>query len=98
VLPLLGPSTERDALGLVVDALLDPWAFVLPGHEARGVTIARWGGRLADRALYADVIDANVIRTEDPYAQARLLYLQARRYHLGIATEEDVYDPYDLLD
>jgi phospholipid-binding lipoprotein MlaA len=98
VLPVLGPSTQRDALGAVVDALLNPWDFAVPAHEARAVSAARWAGRFAGRAEYADLIDANVMQTADPYAQARLLYLQARRYHLGIQTEDDSFDPYDFLD
>ena len=98
VLPVLGPSTERDTLGMVVDALINPWDFVLTPAESRGVSAVRWLGRFANRAEYADLIDANVIQTADPYAQARLLYLQARRYHLGIQTEDDSFDPYDFLD
>lgn len=98
VLPLLGPSTERDAVGMVVDALLNPWDFAVPARTSRAITAIRWAGRLADRAEYADLIDANVMRTEDPYAQARLLYLQARRHHLGVETEDDSFDPYDFLD
>lgn len=98
VLPVLGPSTERDMLGIVVDAAINPWGFAVPRHEARAVSALRWAGRFAGRAEYADLLDANVIRTADPYAQARLLYLQARRYHLGIQTEDDSFDPYDFLD
>ncbi len=97
VLPLLGPSTERDALGFVVDAILDPWGFALPERHARTISAARWLGRFAEQAEYADVIDANVLRSEDPYAQARLLYLQMRRHHLGITTEDDIFDPYDEI-
>jgi phospholipid-binding lipoprotein MlaA len=98
VLPVLGPSTERDAVGMVVDALINPWDYVLSGNEGRVVTAGRWAGRLADRAEYADLIDANVMQTADPYAQSRLLFLQARRYHLGIETEDDTFDPYDFVD
>lgn len=98
VLPILGPSTERDALGMVIDLALDPWRLALGPGPARGVTVLRWLGRFAERGDYADLIDANVIRTADPYAQARLLYLQTRRYHLGVQTEDDSFDPYDFLD
>lgn len=97
MLPLLGPTTERDMLGMVIDSALNPWDRILTPTEARGVGLARIAGRIADRAEYADVIDANVTQAADPYAQARLLYLQARRYHLGIQTEADAYDPYDAL-
>ncbi len=99
VLPVLGPSTERDTLGIVVDIAINPLRFVLPTTEFRASTAARLAGRFADRAEYADLLDANVINTTDPYAQARLLYLQTRRYHLGIENEQEVIDPYaDLYD
>jgi phospholipid-binding lipoprotein MlaA len=98
VLPVIGPSTERDALGAVVDMALNPWEAVVPWRTARAITAARWAGRFADRAEYADLLDANVMRTADPYAQARLLFLQARRHHLGIRTEDDSFDPYDFLE
>lgn len=99
VLPVFGPSTERDAAGIVVDAFLDPLQFVLPRAEYNWSVGARYAARFADRAEYADLLDANVINTADPYAQARLLYLQTRRYHLGIENEQEVIDPYaDLYD
>ncbi|MCW1931539.1 MlaA family lipoprotein [Pararhodobacter zhoushanensis] len=94
VLPVFGPSTERDTAGLVVDAFINPLRFVLPQPESSLTSIARIGGRLADAAEYSDILDANVINTADPYAQARLLYLQTRRYHLGIEAEDEIIDPY----
>ena len=94
VLPLLGPSTERDALGTLVDLALDPWNFYNGGRHAPAAFVAQQGGRLAGAAEYADILDANVIDTTDPYAQARLLHLQTRRYHLGAQAEEDIIDPY----
>ncbi|GAB4271792.1 MAG: VacJ family lipoprotein [Pararhodobacter sp.] len=94
VLPLLGPSTERDALGMVVDLVIDPLRFVLPGDALTYAYTARAAARFADAAEYSDLLDANVINTADPYAQARLLYLQTRRYHLGAVAEEEIIDPY----
>ncbi|MFN4098869.1 MAG: VacJ family lipoprotein, partial [Pararhodobacter sp.] len=95
VLPLVGPSTERDSVGLVVDMAINPLRFLLPDPELGWSTAARIAGRVAVAAEYSDVIDANVMNTADPYAQARLLYLQTRRYHLGIEAEDEVIDPYD---
>ncbi|MGY6534863.1 MAG: MlaA family lipoprotein [Pararhodobacter sp.] len=94
VLPFFGPSTERDAAGMVVDLMLDPLRHVLPGREHAAASAARLAGRLADQAAFSDVIDANVMRSEDPYVQARLLFLQARRHHLGMESEDDFIDPY----
>ncbi|MCB1390084.1 MAG: VacJ family lipoprotein [Rhodobacteraceae bacterium] len=94
VLPLAGPSTERDAAGMVVDMAINPLRFLLPQPEASWSSAARIAGRIAEASEYSDLLDANVINTADPYAQARLLYLQTRRYHLGIETEDEIIDPY----
>lgn len=99
VLPFFGPSTERDTLGLVVDGLIDPLGQVLRAREHSATVVARLAGQYAERVEYGDLLEANVMRSADPYAQARLLFLQARRYHLGIETEDDFIDPYaDFLD
>lgn len=94
VLPLAGPSTERDAAGMVVDMAINPLRFLLPQPEARWSSVARIAGRVAGAAEYSDILDANVTNTADPYAQARLLYLQTRRYHLGVEAEDEIIDPY----
>jgi phospholipid-binding lipoprotein MlaA len=99
VLPIFGPSTERDAAGMVVDTLLDPLDFVLNRNERSAAFVLRQAGRVAERIEYDDILDATVIQSADPYAQARLLYLQNRRHFLGVDSEEDFIDPYaDLFD
>ena len=85
---------NRDALGLAVDMVIDPLRFALPSGDYDWTLAARGAARFADAAEYADIIDANVINTTEPYLQARLLYLQTRRYHLGIQAEDDIIDPY----
>lgn len=94
VLPVLGPSNQRDAMGMIVDLAIDPLRIALPSRDFGWSMAVRAGGRLASAIENADLLDANVIATADPYAQARLLYQQTRRYHLGIASEDDVIDPY----
>lgn len=99
MLPFYGPSTERDAAGMVVDVALDPFRYLLPGREHTATVAARLAGRIAERAEYGDVIDANVMQSADPYAQGRLLFLQARRYYLGEESEDAFIDPYaDFID
>lgn len=99
MLPFFGPSTERDAAGMVVDMVLDPFRHLLPGREHAATVAARLAARVADRAEYDDLIDANVMQSADPYAQGRLLFLQARRYYLGSDSEEAFIDPYaDFMD
>lgn len=94
VLPLIGPTTERDTLGMVVDVAINPLRFALTERESAWALALRGAARLASAAENSDVLDANVINTSDPYAQARLLYLQTRRYHLGIENDEEFIDPY----
>ena len=98
-LPLLGPSTVRDASGRVVDALINPMRFVLEQPESTYSTAANIGSKLGDRSRFMDTFDSILYESADGYAQARLLYLGKRRFRLGQtagdATFEDPYeDPY----
>lgn len=96
VLPVIGPSTERDALGMVVDLAIDPLNQLLPRperHWARGLRLA---SRLGDRARFAESVDSIMHESADSYGQLRLLYLQSRRHELGQEAAEDAFiDPYD---
>lgn len=90
--PLLGPSTERDFAGTVVDAVMNPLNFTLqsPGsYYAAGIRV---GARVGDRQRYADTVESILYESADSYAQSRVLYLQNRRFSLG--EEEKTYDPY----
>ncbi|EPX84894.1 Surface lipoprotein [Rubellimicrobium thermophilum DSM 16684] len=97
-LPGLGPSTERDAVGRLVDFVLDPFdrlraipepvrALSLPAQIAEEVIERQQMGGLYDDILYGSA---------DSYAQARLIWLQNRRFELGqTGADADVYfDPY----
>ena len=93
-LPLLGPSTERDAVGRVVDFVLDPLERVgLPAQIDYG-TAARIGEKIIDRGAFGDTLDSVLYDSADSYAQARLIYLQNRRFELGEAAADAYIDPY----
>lgn len=92
-IPLLGPSTERDMAGKIVDAFLDPVGNLVDAPESDYITGVRLGGRIGDRQRFADTYESILYDSADSYAQARLLYLQNRRFELG--QEEDVFDPYE---
>ena len=95
-LPLLGPSTQRDALGEVVDSFINPVGLLLPSPESYIGTAARIASKISDRARYSDTYDSVLYDSADSYAQARLLYLQNRRFELGQTTEDAGYiDPYE---
>lgn len=100
VLPFFGPSTERDAVGVVVDAVLDPVGAILPTDEARAALGIRAAGVLGDRDRFSDTIDSILYGSADGYAQQRLLYLQNRRFELGQAGpagtgDAGFIDPYE---
>jgi phospholipid-binding lipoprotein MlaA len=101
-LPLAGPSTARDTTGMVVDIALNPVRLALPEKEAMAATVLKLFSRLGDRDRYSDTIDSILYDSADSYAQARLLYLQNRRFELGQetapadgATDDSFIDPYE---
>lgn len=94
-LPVAGPSTERDAVGLVVDFVMDPLN-ALPEPERYVGTAARIASRVGDRGRYSETVDSVLYDSADSYAQARILYLQNRRFELGQTAGEDSFvDPYE---
>lgn len=94
-LPILGPSTQRDAVGIVVDFFIDPLNYVLPAPRTYYKTGAKVLGKATDRHKYSDLINSVLYESEDSYAQSRLIYLQSRRRDLqGELTDFDLEDPY----
>lgn len=92
-LPLLGPSTERDAVGVAVDIALNPARLVFP--DSRASTAARAVDIIDLRQRLGGAIDALLYESADSYAQSRTIYLQNRRFELGSEPEEDYFDPYE---
>ncbi|WP_457645154.1 MlaA family lipoprotein [Profundibacter sp.] len=95
-LPLLGPSNQRDTLGMVVDVFTNPLTFGAPTPEKYMSPIAKGLSKLGDRYDFSDTVDSILYDSADSYAQARLLYLQHRRFQLG--QEEPVEDQGDGYD
>lgn len=94
-LPLLGPSTVRDSVGTAVDYLLDPLQVLIPKDKRWIGSVAKGYAKLDKRGRYSETVDSILYDSADSYAQARLLYLQNRRYELGqTTTETDFEDPY----
>ncbi|MCT4372369.1 VacJ family lipoprotein [Yangia mangrovi] len=82
-LPVLGPSTERETVGLFVDFFTDPFAYVLPSPQRYVRYGARLGELMIKRSDYGDAIDAVMEGSADSYAQARVIWLEKRRHELG---------------
>jgi phospholipid-binding lipoprotein MlaA len=51
---------------------------------------------LSARGRYTDTIDSILYESADSYAQARLIYLQNRRFELGDNDSEVEIDPFAL--
>lgn len=95
-LPFVGPSTSRDVVGIIVDVALNPVRLALPQPEASYATLAKVASKLGDRDRYSETVDSILYDSADSYAQARLLYLQNRRFALGQTAGDDAFvDPYE---
>ncbi|MEO0390110.1 MAG: VacJ family lipoprotein [Pseudomonadota bacterium] len=93
-LPLVGPSTTRHAVGRFVDLFTNPLTNSLPEPERYYSTGASLSSSLAARGRFTDTVDSILYESADSYAQARLIYLQNRRFQLGTPTDEGSLDPY----
>lgn len=92
-LPFFGPSTTRDAYGLLVDIVLDPF-FVVTREPTRYIGAGAYVVNvMGNRYDYDETIDSILYDSEDSYAQARILYLQNRRFELGKGEDGTYLDP-----
>ncbi|NSX54427.1 MlaA family lipoprotein [Parasulfitobacter algicola] len=94
-LPVLGPSTQRDAAGRIVDIFTNPLSYALEAPVNALPPIAGAASRFGDRYRFSDTIDSVLYESADSYAQARLLYLQSRRFEVGQTNDDALIDPYE---
>jgi phospholipid-binding lipoprotein MlaA len=97
--PFVGPTTTRDLTGLLVDIASNPWQIWLPAPESYISTVAGAASAVVDRGRYVQTVDSILYDSADSYAQARILYLQNRRFQLGQTTgdtalTDEFEDPY----
>lgn len=95
-LPVVGPSTQRDTVGIIVDLVINPLNFELDAPEEYYGTVAGAAARLGDRGRFTDTVDAILYESADSYAQSRLIYLQNRRFDLGQEDPGTEIDPFEL--
>jgi phospholipid-binding lipoprotein MlaA len=83
MLPLLGPSTSRDAVGVTADFAADPFNFIaIPGGDAVGA--ARLVLPQVDaRSRNAEIIDQILYESPDSYTTLRAAYVQNRRREIA---------------
>jgi len=79
-LPVFGPSDPRDAIGLGVNAAMDPFTWVGQGAAVRALDWSRFAmNGLDQRERHLDDIDSVKKTALDPYATFRSLYRQHRQ-------------------
>lgn len=96
-LPFLGPSNERDAVGTLVDLFTNPIEFARNNPADNIGTYAEIVQRMGDRGRYSDTVDSILYESADSYAQARLIFLQNRRFELAGRDGQTYADPYEEL-
>jgi phospholipid-binding lipoprotein MlaA len=94
VLPILGPSTSRDTVGIVVDRAMNPVRFFIPTPESYYLNAANIGSAVDTRYRFGATIDELYYESADGYAAARILYLSNRRFRLRGEAQDDYFDPY----
>jgi phospholipid-binding lipoprotein MlaA len=83
VLPILGPSNPRDALGMAVDSYADPFTILATAHGVTELTTSRFLANGVDqRARLLDLLDDLEKNSLDFYAQLRSLAQQHRAAEL----------------
>ncbi|SHI50951.1 phospholipid-binding lipoprotein MlaA [Shimia gijangensis] len=93
-MPFLGPSNSRDSIGVFVDIALNPFIVILQDPQQYVGIFAYILDSMGDRYEYDTVIDSILYQSADSYAQTRSIYLQNRRYQLGMSAEDLYLDPY----
>lgn len=90
--PFLGPKTERDLAGFIMDTLANPLSFAT--FVPSVASLSSFGVGLMDtRHEYFDQIDRIYYDSEDSYISSRTTYLQLRRRTVaGGATAESLPD------
>ena len=100
VLPLVGPTTTRDAFGGLVDIALSPTTYIgvfAPGVSPElGLSLVV-GETIHDRDANGDLIDELLYESADPYISLRSVYLQRRRSEVagdeaGAEALPDIFD------
>lgn len=101
VLPLLGPSNVRDAIGLGVDTIMSPWKYAVKAGDTQiqdTFTIADMtASALVRREANIEGLDALREGSLDFYAQMRSVYRQYRAKQLGqpLTSDSPVFEDYD---
>ena len=85
VLPLFGPTTARDAVGIGVDTFLDPRTYLLDTTARIGLAV---GEGIVRREVLIEPVDFITEYAEDPYTAVRAWTYQKRQRELAEACKD----------
>jgi phospholipid-binding lipoprotein MlaA len=89
MLPLLGPSTVRDATGRVVDIAIDPITYADFRHDDTARAVRFGADLLTQRTDAIEAIESIRETSLDPYVSTRSAYFQARASAIRNGEEAD---------
>ncbi len=89
-LPILGPSSPRDAAGFGADIAVDPFTWVGAGAAVSALGYTRFGASAVDaRERVLDPVDQIKKTALDPYATFRSLYRQHRKAEIQAVRDDN---------
>ncbi len=89
-LPVLGPTNPRDAIGLGVDIVGDPFTWLGQGAVVKALDWTRVGLNVVDQRERAEDAIQSIKKTAlDPYATFRSLYRQHRAAQIDAARNDN---------
>lgn len=99
VLPIIGPSSGRDAVGRVGDIVADPINWALWNSDHEWLLWTRAGLTVIDtRARYGSTYDDIMKNATDPYVTFRSIYSQRRAYLVQDRVQRQSSDPYAAVE
>ncbi|TNE62657.1 MAG: VacJ family lipoprotein [Alphaproteobacteria bacterium] len=96
VLPFIGPSTGRDAVGFAGDVFGDPVTIGIDQMDEKGANLTRTSIEVLDARARAHALIDQLYKEDDPYVVARSVYYQNRRFEIYDGNPPSVDD--DLFD
>lgn len=94
-LPLIGGSTVRGTIGMVVDFAIDPLQYEIPSPEREYLFLLKGVDIIGDRLNYSDLVNVLLYESSDSYASQRIAYLQNMRHNAEAELViEDLEDPF----
>lgn len=94
-LPLLGPSTGRDAVGTIGSVLTNPLNYLFNTPQSYVSIAATLLNAFSARGRNADLVDSVLYESADSYAQSRTIYLQNRQFRYARDDADGYLDDYE---